>query len=406
MLRRPLPTFVVGVSVLCLAWQFLLAHFVGDLRSGLNDDWYYLAMSQRPLGEPQTYDWWLTRPGFESLGEESSDPFAGTRSLWASPVNGLGNQPPFVYRLLVPMIVAMGSSIGIPNILGFQIVWVIGTALLGSAVFVILYRGSTTVLIPAVIATATTLVFMVSRPDPLYPDALFMGLTAWTIWALKERRSGSFFLLGFLASACKESGLLLALPWLVVLWCEDGILSRRMLAALGPPLGVLVPRLIVDAPVQGFNLVGLIGETAPAYWIALLLTACLLLISPLLALTMSRGLKGLTVDDKALVLTGLILSLATSAVALSLERMPLFAVPYFVCVSAWAATGWPTKWITVSILGLSTYAVSVASITLLGRSTAALAVVAACAVIALVGSLVVWRQLRVRVEWETADSHA
>jgi hypothetical protein len=207
----------------------------------------------------------VTRPDLDAIpaGNELSDLYGVPDYGWLDHRNGLARQPPYVYRVVTPLLArAIAPITGIDDAY-----WLISLlALAGAATFLGLtalrLTGSA---VPAVVVVAA---FLTDPPtarwnlnDFMLTDPMAFFLTALAIWALVERRRVLFFVVCAIGVLNKES----MVPLLLAYPLTEGIRARRFpwvsaswAVAIG--MGWFVFRIVLPVPVDTYSILGQFRE--------------------------------------------------------------------------------------------------------------------------------------------------
>jgi hypothetical protein len=177
------------------------------------------------------------------------------RSL--SPLNRLNRQPPYVFRIVTPLLARLVAYATGINAAYYLISFL---ALAGAAVFIALsifkLTGSQ---IPAMAGAVLFLVHPYSARFNLHrfmlTDPLAFLLTALAIWALVQRKRGLFFVACAFGVLNKESMLpiLIAYP-LTEAWIEHHVRWTSVSAVIGITVGWYAFRLAMPIPVNTYSL--------------------------------------------------------------------------------------------------------------------------------------------------------
>lgn len=267
--------------------------------------------------------------------------------------NGPARQPPYAYRILLPTIVGSITRVGISIDGAFMIMYCVGLGLLAVFSYLTIRANNIssgncdyphvssvghTFPIALVLAVAAT-------TNPNLPDALFLGLSMLAVWAASGRRPLAFVIAASLAVLTRETGVILALYWLILAWKQQETRERRpnwrrkarvtaLLPAFIPPIVFLLARSIVGIPKNEVNFMMLIetitsGDTFIVAAAGSLVLVCLF--APALV-----GLGTYTTRKDALVLACAVsYALLTMLIATNTSRMALLVAPVIIGTSTW-----------------------------------------------------------------------
>ncbi len=207
----------------------------------------------------------VTRPDLDTIppGNELEQLYGAPDYGWLDHRNGLARQPPYVYRVVTPLLArALSPMTGIDDAY-----WLISLlALAGAATFLGLtalrITGSA---VPAVVVVAA---FLTDPPtarwnlnDFMLTDPMAFFLTALAIWALVERRRSLFFVVCAIGVLNKES----MVPLLLAYPLAEGIRTRRfswVSASWATAIGVcwIAFRIVLPVPVDTYSILGQFRE--------------------------------------------------------------------------------------------------------------------------------------------------
>jgi hypothetical protein len=235
----------------------------------------------------------LTKPDLDTIpaGNELQALYGAPDYGWLDHRNGLARQPPYVYRVVTPLLARAISPItGIDDAY-----WLISLlALAGAATFVGLtalrITGSA---VPAVVVVAA---FLTDPPtarwnlnDFMLTDPMAFFLTALAIWALVQRRQALFFVACAIGMLNKES----MVPLLLAYPLAEGIRARRFpwvsaSWAIAIGMGWIAFRVALPVPIDSYSILGQFREDWPH--VRLMGVVLLFTMGPLLP-AVRRGLR-------------------------------------------------------------------------------------------------------------------
>ena len=257
---RSARTIAVAIVVAAACGGTLLAGLVVerfDPDTACCDHLFYRSMSYNLFS--------VTRPDLDTIpaGNELSDLYGAPDYGWLDHRNGLARQPPYVYRVVTPLLArAISPMTGIDDAY-----WLVSLlALAGAATFLGLtalrITGSA---VPAVVVVAA---FLTDPPtarwnlnDFMLTDPMAFFLTALAIWALVERRRSLFFVVCAIGVLNKES----MVPLLLAYPLAEGIRTRRfpwVSASWATAIGVcwIAFRIVLPVPVDTYSILGQFRE--------------------------------------------------------------------------------------------------------------------------------------------------
>ena len=250
----------VGLVVAAACGGTLLAGLVVerfDPDTACCDHLFYRSMSYNLFS--------LTRPDLDTIpaGNELEALYGAADYGWLDHRNGLARQPPYVYRVVTPLLArALAPITGIDDAY-----WLISLfALAGAATFL----GLTALRITGSAAPAVLVVaaFLTDPPtarwnlnDFMLTDPMAFFLTALAIWALVQQRRGLFFVACAVGVLNKEN----MVPLLLAYPLAEGIRTRRFpwvsaSWAIGIGMGWIAFRAVLPVPVDTYSILGQFRE--------------------------------------------------------------------------------------------------------------------------------------------------
>jgi hypothetical protein len=235
----------------------------------------------------------VTRPELDTIppGNALEDLYGARDYGWLDQRNGLSRQPPYVYRIVTPLLArAIAPATGIDG--AYYLISLL--ALGGAAVFLGLAAHRITgSVVPAVLAIAA---FLTDAPtarynlnDYMLTDPMAFFLASFAIWALLTRRRALFFTACAIGVLNKES----MVPMLVAYPIFEGLSDRRFprtstMWAVGIATGWAFLRLALPVPVDTYSFLGQFREGWPH--VRLMGYVALFTLGPLLP-AVRRGLR-------------------------------------------------------------------------------------------------------------------
>ena len=325
-----------------------------------NDAFFYRAMAVNLGHGPVSVVQEISSLGLR-ISSSEFHAFYGGEGFWATHVhaeNGLSHQPPWSYRWLPSALVGVLFRLGIPIDLGFLSGFLAGLVLFACCLFSYL-QSSTGKSSVAWVVSLSACVATVAFTSPGYPDMPFLGLSMWAVLAAYKRKTLIFVLASVCAGFTRETGVLLAIPWLAAIWVHKDTRAWKFLPAIAPLLSVGIVRLVESAPNSSVDYLAMLRLSWGGAWPYLLATIAILtagLVSPLPIRTIVKGASDRQWKaDLGMWAAGVVWVFVSDAFGLAYTRMLLLALPIMLAPSGWRGAT-PRYWLVASSVALLGYA--------------------------------------------------
>jgi hypothetical protein len=278
--RRAAPRRAAAWVLAAAIGGTLLAGFVVerfDPDTSCCDHLFYRSMSYNLFA--------VTRPDLDAIppGNDLAQLYGAPDYGWLDQRNGLARQPPYVYRVVTPLLArALAPATGIDDAY-----WLISLLALGAAA-VLLGLAALRITGSAIPAVLGVTAFLTDPPtarwnlnDFMLTDPMAFFLATLAIWALLTRRRSVFFAACLVGVVNKES----MVPMLVAYPIAEGLRARRVPWidagwALAIGAGWLLLRMTLPVPVDTYSFLGQFREGWPH--VRLMGVAALFTLGPLL----------------------------------------------------------------------------------------------------------------------------
>jgi len=258
------------LAIFCVFFSLSLgAHLGRTLHKGQNyelaeyqDGIYYFAMARDLFDKPVSVQQELVKfPELKMTAEATLNHFLQNPKQWHLE-NGISHSPPYVYRILQPVIVAILGQIGIGTKLGFLLVSSFGLSLLGVVLTLLLINSRVSSKIAIFFSTCICISALNLIQNPMYTDYLFLGLLVTCIYLQKKGHLRSALLIAAIAVLNRETSLVIWGYLIAVLLANlKGNFKAyiRYLAFIPlAPVAFALPRFFIPVPNRDYPITNLI----------------------------------------------------------------------------------------------------------------------------------------------------
>jgi len=307
--------------------------------SSWNDYFYYRAMVSHLWSTPVSLFREIVslkiRTSMKALPGQYSSALSMT---YLHTQDGLAHQPPYVYRILQPSLVSILHHFGLSIDAGFLVLYCLGLGLIALCAYGVISSSWEWSWMGAVSSCSIVLAALATS-SPGYPDTLFLGLSMMAIWAAVSRKGIVFVVASALAVLTRETGVILAVFWVLTTWTNDSSKRfRRIMPASAPLFAFFLSRVLVSVPDSQVNYVGLLRTIVSPIMICVAISSIGLvaLFSPTMvqiSWSSTRQLVGW--NDRLIVITAICYALISMCLASNTSRMALLVAPLFIGATNW-----------------------------------------------------------------------
>jgi len=320
----------------------IVAHLGRTAHNGLNyelneyqDGIYYFAMSKNLFLEPIPLTDEISKfPELKSATDSTIEHFLENQKQWHLE-NGISHSPPYVYRILQPVIVMSLGLFGISSQLGFLLVSSLGLGLLGVFQYLLLVNSRVSPKFAIYFSTCFSIAAVNLISSPMYTDDLFLGLIVSCIYFQKKGFLRCAFLISSIAVLNRETSLIIwaYLVTLLLINKENYIkfLKNHLIYVLLAPMAFILPRLLIPVPNREYPISDLmIGFWKSSLWIPFSVLVFVTLICSLFPyLLFKRNIKKISHRDFLLFLFGMVGLLVSCSLGGNWDRFLLTFWPMF-----------------------------------------------------------------------------
>lgn len=328
-----------------------------------NDAYYYRSMVTDLWSAPiSIYERTEAVPLPDDVLEQRNayyDP-SSIHSAYIHVENGTAHQPPYAYRIFLPMAVAAIRQAGISIDHGFLIMYCLGLGLLAAFSYMTVAtnsqhgpRSSGSVSWAGVALSGGLVLATAATTNPSLPDALFLGLAMLAVWAANCGRGMTFIVAAAFAALTRETGVILGFYWLISAWGqhppagETGTRPYRsdfkVLLPILTTLGVfLASRLVIGVPNNRTDFVQLAEGIASVRTLTIAVgsLAIVCLFSPTLVGFRSYASR----RDRVILVGAASYALLTMVIATNTSRMALLVAPLVIGTRSWCVVAESRFW--------------------------------------------------------------
>jgi hypothetical protein len=320
----------------------LAAHFGRTEHKGLNyelneyqDGIYYFAMSKNLFRDPiPLKDEIAEFPELNLAADATLEHFLQNQKQWHLE-NGISHSPPYVYRILQPVIVMSLGHFGISNQFGFLLVSSFGLGLLGIFLYLLLVNSRVSAKF-AIFYSACFLFAAVNLiQTPIYTDYLFLGLILSCIYFQKKGYYRTAFLISGIAVLNRETSLVIWVYLVTFLLINKKnnfrFLKSYLVYVPLAPLAFILPRILIPVANRVYPITDLIvGFWKSSLWIPFSVLVFYIFICSLLPyIFLKRNTKKISKEDLVLFLLGMLGFLVSCSLGGNWERFLLTFWPMF-----------------------------------------------------------------------------